>query len=141
MADKKTSLLSALMRFCMGTTLSKEEAELVREIDSNCSNHLAVINDIWSFEKELAAAVTGHEEGGVLCSSVSILVREASVSVEAAKRTLYGLCREWERRHVELTSLLLRQSDSAPLRSYLKGLEYQMSGNEAWSRTTSRYRS
>lgn len=128
------------MRFCMNIKLAKEEAELVRELDMNCSKHLAVINDIWSFEKELTAANVGHEEGGALCSSVSIMATEASISYPATKRTLYLLCREWELKHIELASSVIKQCDNASLRAYMEGLEYQMSGNEAWSRTTARYR-
>lgn len=128
------------MRFCMSIRLSKAEVELVREVDMNCSKHLAVVNDIWSFGKELAAAKIGHEEGAVLCSSVSIIAKEASISYSAAKRILYILCREWEVKHVKLTSCVLTRYDSASLQAYLKGLEYQMSGNEVWSRTTARYR-
>ncbi|KAH8203481.1 hypothetical protein TruAng_002352 [Truncatella angustata] len=86
--DVGRALLSGLMRFCMCIDLSKEEIELVRNIDMNCSKHLSVINDIWSLEKELAAAKTGHEEGAVLCSSVCIVADEASISYSAAKRTL-----------------------------------------------------
>lgn len=127
------------MRFCMCVSLTEHEANLARDVDMNCSKHLSVVNDIWSFEKEVATAAVGHEEGAVLCTSVSILAREAAISVVAAKRTLYMLCREWEVRHEDLTAAVLGKCDSPHLRAYFKGLEYQMSGNEAWSRSTPRY--
>ncbi|KAK6072773.1 aristolochene synthase [Seiridium cupressi] len=138
--DVGSGLLNALMRFCMCTNLSGKESELVREVEMNCAKHLAVVNDIWSFKKELVAANFGHEEGGALCSSVSIIAEEASLSIPAAKRVLYKMCREWEIRQDELALSLRARCDSTALDNYLKGLEYQMSGNEAWSRTTSRYR-
>ncbi|KAI1848550.1 hypothetical protein JX266_005409 [Neoarthrinium moseri] len=137
--DVGQGLLSALMRFCMHLQLSPSESELLRQVESNCSKHLAVVNDIWSFEKERAAAKAGHREGGVLCSSVSIVAQEASVSAAAAKRTLYCLCREWEHYHMELTSSILKEAQSPHVKAYIQGLEYQMSGNEAWSNSTSRY--
>ncbi|KAF7181542.1 hypothetical protein CNMCM7691_000761 [Aspergillus felis] len=63
-------LLSAVMRFSMGVKLSASELQRVREIDANCSKHLSVVNDIYSYEKELHTSETAHSEGGVLCTSV-----------------------------------------------------------------------
>jgi aristolochene synthase len=127
------------MRFCMGLRLTPEELAVAKLVDMNCSKHLSIINDIWSFEKELLASQTAHEEGGVLCSGVSIFAEGAEVSTAAAKRILYALCREWEVRHKELEAEALSQKNTLQLQAYLKGLEYQMSGNEMWSRTTLRY--
>jgi len=139
-ADRTTPrLLAALMRFSMGLRIPPADLALARLVDMNCSKHLSVINDIWSFEKELLASKTAHEEGGVLCTSVATFAREAELSVAAAKRVLYWLCREWEARHAELVRDVLAKRDTPELRAYLKGLEYQMSGNEFWSRTTLRY--
>jgi aristolochene synthase len=127
------------MRFCMALSLTEDEAYLTRDVDANCSKHLAVINDIWSFEKEVVAAEVGHEEGGVLCSSVSIFAGEAAIFVASAKRTLCFLCREWQLQHEKLTAMVLRKCDSPQLRAYFKGLECQISANEKWSRSTPRY--
>lgn len=127
------------MRFCMGLRMTPDELAIARSVDMNCSKHLSIVNDIWSFEKELIASKTAHKEGGVLCTGVAIFADGAEVSTTAAKRVLYALCREWEVRHKELESEALAQRDTPELRAYLKGLEYQMSGNEMWSRTTLRY--
>lgn len=127
------------MRFSMGLRISPEDLALARPADMNCSKHLSVVNDIWSFEKELLASKTAHEEGGILCTSVATFATEADLPIPSAKRVLYWLCREWESRHVELVDEVLAKRDTPELRQYLKGLEYQMSGNEFWSRTTLRY--
>lgn len=111
----------------------------MRPVDMNCSKHLSVINDIWSYEKEVLASKTAHEEGGALCTGVAIFAAETEVSIAAAKRVLYSICREWEAHHDELVAEALTKRDSAELRAYVKGLEYQMSGNEMWSRSTLRY--
>jgi aristolochene synthase len=100
---------------------------------------MAVINDIWSFEKEVYAAKTLHEEGGVLCSAVAILAEESNITVDSAKRVLYQLCREWEVKQECLVYEALAQKDTPDMREYLKRIEYQMSGNEFWSRSTERY--
>jgi len=123
----------------MALSLSPQDLELVRPIDRNCSKHLSIINDIWSYEKEELAAQTLHEEGGALCSGVSILALEAEVDTGAAKRVLYLLCREWELKHQGLVGELLSRRGSPVLGTYVRGLELQMSGNELWSRTTLRY--
>ncbi|GAB1318225.1 carbonyl reductase (NADPH-dependent) ari1 [Madurella fahalii] len=137
--DVGKGLLAALMRFSMGLSMSAEDLEIARPADMNCSKHLSIINDIWSYDKELLTSQKAHEEGGVLCTGVATFADEADLSVDAAKRVLYWLCREWEMRHAELVHEILARRDTPELRQYLKGLEYQMSGNEFWSRTTLRY--
>ena len=114
---------------------------VARPVERNCSKHISVLNDIYSYDKEVIAAKTGHEEGGVLCSSVQILAREADIDVVAAKRVLWSMCREWERCHQKLVAKIEEEEQqvSPAFWAYLKGLEYQMSGNEKWSESTLRY--
>lgn len=114
---------------------------MCRPIEQNCSKHLSVVNDIFSYEKELRAAKTLHNEGSVLCTSVKIMADEADVSIEASKRILMTMSREWELRHGKMVSEIEsgKTGASPMLIAYLKGLEYQMSGNELCSRTIKRY--
>ena len=125
----------------MRLQMSPEELQSVRPVELNCSKHISVINDIYSFEKEVAAAKKGHKEGAALCSSVQIMATESDLNIAASKRILWVLCREWESVHQQLVAS--RKGDgrkcSAAVLDYMKGLEYQMSGNERWSHTTKRY--
>uniref|UniRef100_L2GBU5 Aristolochene synthase n=1 Tax=Colletotrichum fructicola (strain Nara gc5) TaxID=1213859 RepID=L2GBU5_COLFN len=140
--DVGKALLSALMRFSMKLDLTAEELNTVHDIEMNCSKHIFVVNDIYSWEKELKASQTGHQEGSALCSSVSVLSSETSLDYKASKRVLWTMCREWELVHEELVERRRSlQPCSKDLQSFMKGLEYQMSGNEAWSETTPRYHS
>ena len=124
----------------MALDMTGPELQLVREIEMNCSKHISVINDIYSWEKEVLAAQKLHKEGSVLCSSVQIMANELDVNIEAAKRILRALCREWELRHYELLAKTKRkQQMTGAIHDYVQGLEYQMSGNELWSQTTKRY--
>lgn len=133
-------LLSALMRFSMGLKVTRAELEVARPIDKNCSKHLSVINDIYSYEKELRSSQTAHTEGGALCTSVQIMAQEAEITTDAAKRILFFMCREWELKHQLLVEQIKANGEETPaLRAYVEGLEYQMSGNELWSKTTLRY--
>lgn len=131
------------MCFSMNIHLSADDRESVQDLEANCSKHITAVNDIYSYEKELQAAQSGHHEGSALCSSVQVVSIEAGFSIAAAKRVLWAMCREWEICHKEL--IKKRQAQrlgcSDELCAYMKGLEYQMSGNEEWSRTTARYRS
>lgn len=125
------------MRFVMKLELTQEDLDLVRPVDLNCSKHLSIVNDIYSWEKEYMQSLYSEEEGSILCSSVKVMADEANVSVEAAKRILWSMCREWELVHfAEVEKLWGCKED---IITYCKGLEYQMSGNELWSRSTLRY--
>lgn len=132
-------ILNALMRFGMGIRLTPEEQDLVAPAESNCSRQLTAINDVWSFDKEVIAAKNLDKEGGALCNAVSILADEVGISIPASKRMLYHIGREYELKHIQLTEDILKHNDSPKIQTYLKGLEYQMSGNEAWSHFTHRY--
>ena len=129
------------MRFSMNLDISPTELASCRPVERNCSKHISVINDIYSFEKELAAAQTGHQEGAAVCSSVQIMAQESDLGVPGSKRVLLLLCREWEAVHRQLVAQRESGKCTAAMSAYMQGLEYQMSGNEQWSRTTKRYNS
>lgn len=137
--DLLISLLGALMRFSMALDVPQEDLDWMRPADNVCSKHLSIVNDIWSFEKEAETAKHGHKEGAALCNAVDIMAKEADIPVKAAKNVLYHLCREWELIYDIQREQLLAEKDTPAIRAYLKGLEYQMSGNEEWSSTTLRY--
>lgn len=135
---RSCSFLSAIMRFSMGLHMSEAEHELARPVEENCSKSISVVNDICSYEKEVRVAARGHE-GGALCSSVPIMANIADVDIESAKRILWSMCREWEVRHLQLVQDVLKKNNTSVMAAYLEGLEYQMAGNEVWSRKTPRY--
>ena len=127
------------MRFVMKLDLTPKELDDLEAIDRNCAKHISVVNDIYSWEKELEKSNSSREEGAILCSSVKVLAQECNVGVEAAKKILWTMCREWELVHVELARELASRGPG--IAQYCEGLGYQMSGNELWSRTTMRYHS
>jgi aristolochene synthase len=132
-------LLSALMRFSMDLHLSQEELAGMTSLERNCSKHISVVNDIFSWEKELQASKTGHSEGSVLCTAVKVLAEETHLGIGASKRVLWSMAREWENVHDEMVAEKVAHNCTQAARDYMQGLEYQMSGNELWSRTTLRY--
>ena len=129
------------MRFSMGIRLETDELAGMRALEANCAKQLSVVNDIYSFEKEEQAARNGHKEGAYLCSAVKVLADETNLGIVATKRVLWTMAREWEKVHDNLVAEKLNASGecSQVAKAYMKGLEYQMSGNERWSKTTLRY--
>ncbi|KAL9628711.1 MAG: hypothetical protein Q9164_007167 [Protoblastenia rupestris] len=139
--DVGKALLSALMRFSMGIKMEADELGGMRALEANCSKQLSVVNDIYSFEKEEQASRTGHKEGAYLCSAVKVLADETNLGITATKRVLWTMVREWESVHNQLVEEKLHgpRECSQAAKLYMRGLEYQMSGNEQWSKTTLRY--
>jgi aristolochene synthase len=137
--DVGKALLSSLMRFAMGLTLSEIEQAKMKPLEHNCSKQISVVNDIYSWEKELRQSKTGHSEGSFLCNAVKVLADSTSLDIEASKRLLWHMTREWEHVHDNLVEKIEKEGASQSVKDYMKGLEYQMSGNELWSKTTWRY--
>ena len=104
-----------------------------------CARHISAVNDITSWDKELKASQLGHHEGSVLCTAVKVVMDETDVGVDAAKKVLWLVTREWERIFDGLVRERLEAGCKPAVKDYLQGLEYQMSGNELWSLTTMRY--
>lgn len=129
------------MRFSMDLHLTPEDLATVVPLERNCAKHISIVNDIYSWEKELLASQTGHSEGSALCSAVQVVSQEGKISIEASKRVLWTFAREWEYQHEVLANERINHPDgcSQAIKDYVKGLEYQMSVNELWSKTTLRY--
>ena len=126
----------------MDLHISPAELATVVALERNCAKHISVVNDIYSWEKEVLAAQNGHSEGSALCSAVQVVSQEGKVGIEASKRVLWSFVREWEFQHEVLAAERIHSPEgcSQAVKDYIKGLEYQMSGNELWSKTTLRYR-
>ncbi|KAI1267664.1 Aristolochene synthase [Xylariaceae sp. FL1019] len=139
--DVGKALLSALMRFSMGLRLSADELHGMKALEANCAKQLSVVNDIYSYEKEVEASRTGHKEGAFLCSAVKVLAEETKLGIPATKRVLWSMTREWETVHDHIVAEKIASPGgcSEAAKAYMRGLEYQMSGNEQWSKTTRRY--
>ncbi|KAJ5874092.1 Aristolochene synthase in complex with 12-13 Difluorofarnesyl diphosphate [Penicillium soppii] len=136
--DVGKALLCALMRFSMGLHLTPAQLDSVKGVEQNCAKHLSIMNDVYSWDKELRASKIGHAEGAAICSAVQVLNQETDLPYEAAKKVLLVMCRGWETKHAVLVNEL---PDEWEVQTYAKGLEYQISGNERWSQTTLRYHS
>ena len=120
--------------------MTPAELDAVTEVELNCARHLSVVNDICSWEKELKKSQESDAEGSTLCSSVKVMADECKLGIEASKRVLWSMCREWELLHLTYLDREKKKENSRPeVTRYCEGLGYQMSGNELWCRNTMRY--
>ena len=126
------------MRFCAGLHMTPEELDLVKLVEENSMKHITFVNDICSFEKEVLAAEDGFELDAI-CSSVPIMMDLCGVNEHETKRVMWEMVRAWEVTHYELVDEVIGKHPSPALATYLKGLEYQTSGNERWTLLTPRY--
>ena len=136
-----SSFVAACVRYSSQLRIPNETLISLARIDESYGKLGIIVNDIHSFEKELALWNKDHKEGARLLNIVNTMSIEAGVSYSTAKRILWFLCREWEIDHQEMVARALEgKAGSDPaLKLYLKGLEYVLSGNEHWSETTERY--
>lgn len=119
--------------------MTQTELDEMTALECNAAKHIAVVNDIFSWEKERRASQTGHQEGSSLCTAVRILAEDTGLGIESSKRVLWSMVREWETTHHQMVLEMIERGCSQASRDYIEGLEYQMSGNESWSQTTPRY--
>ncbi|KAI0182247.1 Aristolochene synthase from penicillium Roqueforti [Xylaria flabelliformis] len=139
--DIGQTIISGLIKYCMELHLTAEEHELMIPLEKNSGKHLTIVNDIFSWEKEVKASKELHSEGAILCSSLKIVMDETGINVHGAKRLLWLLAREVELKQEDLQNEFLATypSCSGDPRRYMRELEYLMAGNEQWSKETVRY--
>ena len=135
------SVLSGLSRFCTPFHLTELELAFLEPLERVAANHISVVNDILSWEKEVRAAEKGHEEGASICSSVKILSEQTGLSIESTKKVLWYMVREWECVFDGLARNVIDKGCREEVKGYMTGLKNQVSGNEAWCRRTGRYQS
>ena len=127
------------MRFSLDLHLSPSELHSMDRLERYCARHISAVNDIMSWEKEVKASQSGHQEGAILCTAVKVVMDESGIDVEAAKKVLWIVTREWEGVFDGIVSERLEAGCRQAVKDYMQGLEFQMSGNELWSTTTLRY--
>jgi aristolochene synthase len=130
--------MSGVMCFSMGLHVTPEELALVAPLEMNAMRHVTLVNDIASYEKEVLAAGKGAALGQ-LCSAVPIFMESCGVRESSAMRIMWEAARELEIEHYKLFEEATSKCNTDALRSYAKGLEYQIAGNERWNLLTPRY--
>lgn len=117
----------------MGTTLTEEEYESIKEYDMAMGNILGLTNDYfsWNIEKDQP---TDRMRNGV-----RVLMKQHGVSAEAAKTMLLGVIIEEESRAAKLREKRLEQPASEGLLRYIEAIELYVGGSCYWHATAPRY--
>ncbi|GAB1320619.1 Terpene synthase [Madurella fahalii] len=96
-------------------------------------NHITLVNDLYSFPKELDAKEA--------MNAILVLMRRGGMGLQQAINKIVDLIHEAERNFIAQRDMIL----SGPLgkrpdiREYLDGVEYLMTGNLRWSQMSPRY--
>ncbi|KJZ79476.1 hypothetical protein HIM_00945 [Hirsutella minnesotensis 3608] len=127
-----------MVTFAMGLTIPKSEYQRCHEICYQAYVHFSLVNDLFSWDKEHAAAIANRERHTI--SALSVLMREHSVSLDEAK----VICRQKIiEAAVEFGAVLRKirekQDLSLDLRRYVDALQYTMSGHVVWTLNCPRY--
>ncbi|MCJ1479457.1 hypothetical protein MMC13_008143 [Lambiella insularis] len=133
--------VAAAMCYAMDLHISPSAMLSISDISESYSRLGIIVNDIYSYAKELRAWNRHRKEGAQILNMVLLQMQETGVTLEASKRLLWVLCREWELQHFELVAARQAAVEGCEdvLRVYMEGLEYVLGGNEKWSSYTQRY--
>ncbi|RDW70664.1 putative aristolochene synthase protein [Aspergillus mulundensis] len=89
--------------------LEYREKDVGKSLLSTLMRQVAIVNDICSWEKELRSSRALHQEGAVLCSAVKVLADTTQLGIDASKRVLWAMVREWEGVHEEMAAVLAEE--------------------------------
>ena len=125
----------------MDIHLADAERDSLSNVSNTFDELIIIMNDIYSFNKELRAFERDKTEAAFVCNVVRALAEEAGLTYAVSKRVLWVLYRE---REILFQDMVERKENtkvgySPVVKSYMKGLELSLAGNERWSELTPRY--
>ncbi|KAL2822792.1 isoprenoid synthase domain-containing protein [Aspergillus cavernicola] len=130
----------SLTRFVNNIHIPTPQLPKFQPLEEPIIKHMILANDILSWVKELKEAGESNQEGAAVCSAVPIVARNLGIGFEGARRVLWVACRELEGVFLGQVGELDGVGVGKEGERYIEALGYLASGNEEWSRTTSRYR-
>ena len=121
-----------MLQFSMGMEISEEEKESVKDIFDAATEGLLLANDYWSWEREYRSFKAGNTKK--LVSSIEVLVRTRSLSIEEAQKVVKEMIinaeNEYVRRRNEMYQL--QPNISIKLRRWIETCGLAVSGNHYW---------
>jgi hypothetical protein len=96
-------------------------------------NHTTLVNDLYSFPKELDAKEA--------MNAIPVLIRREDLDLQNAVNKVVQLIHQAENDFVSVREDILRGplGQRLDIKSYLNGIEYIMTGNLRWSQMSTRY--
>ncbi|GAB7349558.1 hypothetical protein MBLNU459_g0254t1 [Dothideomycetes sp. NU459] len=125
-------LWHGLVTFGCAITIPEEEADEVRELLTPALISAALVNDLFSFEKE-------RDDANVQ-NAVLVVMTEHSCSEEEARRIVRDRIRIENAKYVQVVKdTSIRTDISDDVKRYIEVMQYTLSGNVAWSSQCPRY--
>ncbi|POR38210.1 Aristolochene synthase [Tolypocladium paradoxum] len=135
-------LSRSLAKWAMDVIIPDDERPWIEELERNFSAHCAIVNDLFSWDKEtLESRDLAGKIGETVFNAVTVHSKELNVDVDEARFSLANMVRELELIHCHLVANRIASGKPIPsdVVRYVHCLEDIAAANESWSRVTSRY--
>jgi hypothetical protein len=117
----------------MGTVMSEEDYESIREYDICMGNILGLTNDYFSWHVEQNQPTDRIRNG------VRVLMKQHNIPAEVAQKLLLGMIIEEESKAVKLREERLKTYASKTVLQYIEAIELYVGGSCYWHSTAPRY--
>jgi hypothetical protein len=125
------------VEFALDISIKDQDEQALERLSSLCANHFALVNDLYSYPKEV---ISEKEHGEPLLNAVKVVQDLMNVSSPLAKSILRGIILDTERQlGKEYESLLNEKSRTTTQLVYAQGLIIALAGNMFFSATSPRY--
>jgi hypothetical protein len=124
---------SYFIRWGMNMTLSDEDYASIEQYDIVMGNVLGLTNDYfsWNVEKD--------QETDRMRNGVMVLMKENSITADAAKMMLLGVIVEQESTAAKIKEEILKKPASKEILQYFEAIELYVGGSCYWHSTAPRY--
>lgn len=127
-----------MLTFGMGLTIPEEEIEECRRLSRDAYIIFGLQNDLYSWDKEVAAAEKIGQKHVV--NAVYVIMKEHGCGVEDAKQICRRVIREHEAEYIKMLRVVEKRTDLSPdLKRFVEALQYSSTGNVLWSVLCPRY--
>jgi hypothetical protein len=127
-----------LVTFGMGLTIPENDIERSTEATQSAFAVIALTNDLFSWERERDAAKRDNMPHVV--NAIWVIMGQHSVSEEEAKKICHSKIVELVQEYKCIVEQYRKdESVCLDLKKYIEALQYNISGNLAWSLTCPRY--
>ncbi|KAH7048409.1 isoprenoid synthase domain-containing protein [Macrophomina phaseolina] len=127
-----------MLTFGMGLTIKEEEIEECRLLSRDAYIIFGLQNDLYSWDKEVAAAEKIGQKHVV--NAVYVIMKEHGVGVDDAKQICRRVILEHEAKYIKTLREVEKRTDlSHDLKRFVEALQYSSTGNVLWSVLCPRY--
>ncbi|KIJ33654.1 hypothetical protein M422DRAFT_35398, partial [Sphaerobolus stellatus SS14] len=134
--DVGYELTISMLRYAMDIQHPQRNDEVVRECEHLVGYHCMLVNDLFSYRKELASRSTG-EIGKAFMNSVLVVQNSGGIGAQEAMVWLERYCEKLEEQFEGVASRTAHLGEDA--KRYINALRLLFAGNLKWSSVCGRY--